>query len=757
MEAWMRLAVVAVAAVLAACGGGTKAGGGAGTPGQPGSVSIALAILDGQSSQVTTSLTEGREVVVRATVTNGRNPVVNEIVGFELGEGSFTTFVPANRQSLTDSQGVATLRFVPSANAGAYSLRATVREASATLNYAITSAFQPVASIRILDGNGTSLTLLRPGEAVNVQFSLVSAGTGSASGQQTPIPNTLVTFASDGGTFSPARGEALTNADGLARIPFLPNVAEGPFTVSATAKVGGRDVSASVRYVIDVPDIVLGGGTPFTPGAVELELAEIPGGGSTNVRVRLVDQTTGRAFAPVVPVIFTSNCVAAEQATITSPVLSVDGVATTVFRAGGACVGTDLIRARVVIPGLAFAREASAQIRIQPPQASGVEFVSATPPRIALQGRASATAPDTSEVKFRVKSSSGAPVPGQLVAFELTSVAGGMQLVGPGAVSDANGEVIARVRSGTVAAVTRVIARVAAIGAVSQSAEITVTTGTADQDSVSVSIEELNPEALNIDGVENNVTIRLADLFNNPIPDGQQVVWTTEGGAIDATCVSSGGACSVTWRSQNPRPDDGRVTILARTVGDESFTDTNGNGIFDGNDVFNDLPEAFRDDNENGQRDPAEPFSDLNNNGVYDGPNGVYDGALCAHPTLCGRSRAVEVRGRIVLTMSSSRQNITIFPSTINLAPPNRSQRVQVYVSDERGNLPPVGTKIEVSASNGQLSGPGSFEVGNTNARGPLVLEYQISADATTSQGLLTVKATAPGGTETLTQAVIAD
>jgi len=192
MEAWMRLAVVAVAAVLAACGGGTKAGGGAGTPGQPGSVSIALAILDGQTSQVTTSLTEGREVIVRATVTNGRNPVVNEIVGFELGEGSFTTFVPTNRQSLTDSQGVATLRFVPSANAGAYSLRATAREASATLNYAITSAFQPVASIRILDGNGTSLTLLRPGEAVNVQFSLVSAGTGSASGQQTPIRNSLV-------------------------------------------------------------------------------------------------------------------------------------------------------------------------------------------------------------------------------------------------------------------------------------------------------------------------------------------------------------------------------------------------------------------------------------------------------------------------------------------------------------------------------------------------------------------------------------
>lgn len=757
MKAWMRWAVVALVAMLAACSGGSKAGGGSGTPGQPGSVGIALAIVDGQTSQLTTSLTEGREVVVRATVTSGRNPVVNEIVRFELGEGSFTTFTPSNRQSLTDSQGVATLRFVPSANAGAYTLRAAARDASATLNYAITSAFQPVATIRILDGNGSSVTLLRPGEAVNIQFALVSAGTGSASGQQTPIPNTLVTFASDGGTFSPARGEALTNADGLARIPFLPNVAEGPFTVSATAKVGGRDVSASVRYVIDVPDIVLGGGTPFAPGGVELELPVIPAGGSTNVRVRLIDQSTGRAFLPVVPVTFTSNCAAAGQATITSPVLSVDGTATAVYRARGACVGTDLVRARVVIPGLAFPREASAELRIEPPQAAGAEFVSATPPRIALQGRASASLPDTSEVRFRVRSSGGTPVPGQLVQFELTSVAGGMQLVGTSAVSDANGEVIARVRSGTVAAVTRVVARVAAIGAVSQSAEITVTTGTADQDSVSVSIEKLNPESLNIDGVENNVTIRLADLFNNPIPDGQQVVWTTEGGAIDATCVAAGGACSVKWRSQNPRPDDGRVTILARTVGDESFTDTNGNGVFDGNDVFNDLPEAFRDDNENGQRDLAEPFSDLNNNGVYDGPNGLYDGALCAHATLCGRSRAVEVRGRIVLTMSSSRQQINIFPSPISLTASNRTQRVQVYISDERGNLPPVGTKIEVSTSNGQLSGPDAFEVGNTNARGPFVLEYQLAADSQSSQGLLTVKATAPGGTETIAQAVVAD
>ena len=69
------------------------------------------------------------------------------------------------------------------------------------------------------------------------------------------------------------------------------------------------------------------------------------------------------------------------------------------------------------------------------------------------------------------------------------------------------------------------------------------------------------------------------------------------------------------WTSSNPRPAAspvtatpgdtraGRATVLATAIGEESFTDTNGNGSFDNGEVFADLPERYLDENENGVRD----------------------------------------------------------------------------------------------------------------------------------------------------------
>lgn len=80
-----------------------------------------------------------------------------------------------------------------------------------------------------------------------------------------------------------------------------------------------------------------------------------------------------------------------------------------------------------------------------------------------------------------------------------------------------------------------------------------------------------------------------------------------------------------------PRPSDGRITILATAIGDESFTDLNGNGRYDAMDFFEDLPEAFRGDNENGLYDDGmEEFLDFNSDGVYAPENGIYNGVLCS-------------------------------------------------------------------------------------------------------------------------------
>ena len=106
-----------------------------------------------------------------------------------------------------------------------------------------------------------------------------------------------------------------------------------------------------------------------------------------------------------------------------------------------------------------------------------------------------------------------------------------------------------------------------------------VSTGVADQDSISLSAKLLNPYGsraveyeggancnslgtkndafytggLEADGLCTDVMIKLADRFNNPVPDGTAAILTTEFGRIQGSCITQGGDCSVSWTSQNPR------------------------------------------------------------------------------------------------------------------------------------------------------------------------------------------------------------
>ena len=83
---------------------------------------------------------------------------------------------------------------------------------------------------------------------------------------------------------------------------------------------------------------------------------------------------------------------------------------------------------------------------------------------------------------------------------------------------------------------------------------LSVSTGLPDQNSFSLSLENHAPESLNIDGVQVAATVRLADHFNNAVPDGTAIYFTTEGGAIrDAetgavgSCLTVGSKCTLTW------------------------------------------------------------------------------------------------------------------------------------------------------------------------------------------------------------------
>src|SRR5262249_36526965 len=157
--------------------------------------------------------------------------------------------------------------------------------------------------------------------------------------------------------------------------------------------------------------------------------------------------------------------------------------------------------------------------------------------------------------------------------------------------------------------------------------------------------------------------------------------------------------CSVNFRSSNPRPGDGRVSILATAIGEESFTDTDGNGVFNsgGADAgtYADLGEPWLDLNESGNYDPGEPFYDFFNasnggiTGVREGGNGKFNGALCDNAgNLCGTSKTLGISVRGVIVMSGSDAVITSDAGNQTATGPV----VSVWVRDLNDNTMPVGT-----------------------------------------------------------------
>lgn len=264
--------------------------------------------------------------------------------------------------------------------------------------------------------------------------------------------------------------------------------------------------------------------------------------------------------------------------------------------------------------------------------------------------------------------------------------------------------------------------------------------GIPDQNSMSLSVSEYNVNCLNVDGVTSDITIRLADQLNNntTIPDGTIVYFAAEGGAIDSQCETVNGTCTVTWTCQDVRPPNGRVTLLAWTLGTESFNDNNSNGFFDTGDtmvVETDRGEPFIDKDEDGVRDTNEEFVNypnpgLNTGGTYTAADGLYSGVNCAYPGLCAANQSIFIYRQTVLIMSAGDSLANIF-----LVEDNGSE-YQTYtggtpidldnggagsvtllflVTDANGNPLPVGSTVGFNADVGEIVTQTSSSVPNTN------------------------------------------
>ena len=297
--------------------------------------------------------------------------------------------------------------------------------------------------------------------------------------------------------------------------------------------------------------------------------------------------------------------------------------------------------------------------------------------------------------------------------------------------------------------------------------------GIAAADKFSLSVSDFAPaDAFDTDGIAVTFTVIVSDQFGNPVDDGSNVNFVSpESGQIEAKCALAAGTCSVTWVSSDPRPADGRVSILAYILrGSEEFGDKNGNFVFDvadGND-FVDLGEACLDENENGICEPSlnEFFVDANTNGILDGGDGVWNGPCFSdyvNAAVCNTPESTVVAESTVITLSTNTvvvQSLGNFPavgSIIDLNDLAVHAFDGIILSDSNGNALPTGTTIvwdtglTVDAFE-FVSSANNIPLNKFGPTGPFGVAIQTNSVATPGTGTLRLLVTLPDGTEFILQ-----
>ncbi|WP_321408921.1 hypothetical protein [Tolumonas auensis] len=271
---------------------------------------------------------------------------------------------------------------------------------------------------------------------------------------------------------------------------------------------------------------------------------------------------------------------------------------------------------------------------------------------IALKGYNSVTT-ETAPVTFTVYDANGVAVPDQLVDFSFAINSSsdaanfGYSLSSLQATTNSSGKVTINVHSGTVPRVISVTAKLHSNSSISGSSA-TIATGTGlpgSSDGISNGMSAIGQEKsainANVIGASSTFNIRLTDRFGANVPDGTVVRFSSthgsvqgnlSGGTTSQFCEVTNGACEGTLISNGDYV--GPVYVLAYTLGEEGFKDTNGDGILQESEAFDTSGTSLF----NASSEPLQsPLVDVNNpayvdyNGdnVWQSPDDVYQGRAC--------------------------------------------------------------------------------------------------------------------------------
>jgi len=441
---------------------------------------------------------------------------------------------------------------------------------------------------------------------------------------------------------------ALTGVDGVATVTVNSTSATAVGAATATASVVTSAGTASTYVDFAVA------ATPVTLGAIQVGSTTLAASATTSVSISAVAYGSS---ASAVPVSLSADCGSLSPAIALT---SGSGVASSTYSSvksdGTSCSGP--VRVTATASGTTQTRD----ITVEPPVASSVNFVSASPSAIYVQGSGSTT---QSILQFRVLDGTGLPYANASVTATITTNPGGVGLGAASSVtdlslqSDSLGYVKFTIYAGTLPGPVQVKVKLSET-AYAFSKNITVQSGPPAQDRLSLSVGTFNIEGQDIDGITTRLTVRVADRQGNAVPDGTVINFTSSGGQVQPSCATTRtdgiSSCYVTFSSQAPKSANGRVSVLAFAEGVKNFTDANGNNIFDNGESLVDLGDAYRDDNENGSYELGEFVLPRSGNGSC--PASTWSTPSRAG-TCDSSTSATTVRRQAVLFMATSEAVLT--------------------------------------------------------------------------------------------------
>jgi hypothetical protein len=590
-----------------------------------------------------------------------------------------------------------------------------------------------------------------------------------------PAPDGVtVNFITDKGRFSTDNAKTIaattTDSTGKVLVPFI----------SEAGVVGTATVVATVSTIAQSIQIALTGAGDPAQIILLADATVIPISGTTVITAEVLDDQ-GNNVTDGTAVNFATNL---SGTGVTPVATTTDGVATATFSAGtSAGVAT--------VTATSGSASSSLSITIQAGVAGSLEFVSADPILIGVRGSA---LPQKSTITFRARDVNGNPVAdGTQVTFTLISGLGGGEAVAPTTVGTIGGLASTILTSGTVSGPVRVLASIT-IGTTtltSSSTNVSIAGGPPSGAHIGVAPAFRNIAGLVTQGIICPVTAIVGDRFGNPVPQNTTVSFFTNGGVVTPQGLTDalGNTPGVDIKTGPPTPHvgtatnfgdprTGLVTVIAVTQGEETFIDSNGNGLFDGPGEFDpadpeiDTPEPFIDHvnlcngvpapcladpvnppllSGNGSFDPNdryELFIDGNGNGAWDPPNVMWD----AHKPIFA-STTVLFTGPTRLTVGVLQPNGSCSgnPTGFNV-PDGGSSPVLCFLASDPAGRPLVGgTQIRVTTSSGAISGTSSVDLPDTQRGGPGITFFTFAVVDTDpgdtdppSDAVVTVSVTSP-------------